>query len=192
MLTVVCVVLLLSIGVSGDTLPESPESVATSNLQSSCVEGDLAGVIQAIADGADLDAPGIRGGQTPFMSSAIRGNVEIARELVKAGADISIGESKGYTAIHGASFQGHSEMLKYLIDELGFDPNDVHEDGFTPLHRVSWGIEPRHLEAARLLISYGVRPDVPDTLKGRTAIDMAGSRVMQDLLIEELKNHDEL
>ena len=39
--------------------------------------------------------------------------------------------------MHGAGFQGRSEVAKVLIAH-GMDPNDRHKDGYTPLIRACW------------------------------------------------------
>ena len=43
----------------------------------------------------------------------------------------------------GAGFQGRDKIAKILI-EHGINPSDMHKDGFTPIHRASWGQEKRH------------------------------------------------
>ena len=55
--------------------------------------------------------------------------------------------------IHLAVHKNATQVIKVMVSELGFDPN-IHRvsDKCTPLHLAVWF---NHLEAARLLISYG-------------------------------------
>lgn len=47
-----------------------------------------------------------------------------------------------------------------VLKDFNLDINDVHEDGYTPLHRACWGTEPRHTETIELLVEeYGVDPN---------------------------------
>jgi ankyrin repeat protein len=62
--------------------------------------------------------------------------------------------------MHGAGFQGRSEIAQILIDH-GLNPSDRHDDGFTPIHRACWGSSPNHLKTVQVLISNGVSLDEP-------------------------------
>lgn len=112
------------------------------------------------------------GGQTPLMMAVLQGKVEMVKVALAADADTTIGENDGYTAVHGASFQGRPKIMEMLIAH-GLDPNDKvrragrlewnpaasppllslwltvfgaaqHNDGFTPIHRATWGTTPGH------------------------------------------------
>eukprot|EP00386_Alphamonas_edax_P007153 GDKI01023650.1.p1 GENE.GDKI01023650.1~~GDKI01023650.1.p1 ORF type:complete len:207 (+),score=63.53 GDKI01023650.1:73-693(+) len=102
------------------------------------------------------------GGQTPLMSAVLGGNVEAVRVLLKAGADPNIGEKDGYTAVHGAGFQGRAEILKVLMEEgKNVDPFHFHRDGYNGMHRACWGSSDRHAETIKMFIKYNVTPDIP-------------------------------
>ena len=44
--------------------------------------------------------------------------------------------------MHGAGFQGRSEIGQLLIDH-GIDPFEKHGDGYVPIQRACWGNEDR-------------------------------------------------
>ena len=53
---------------------------------------------------------------------------------------MKIGEENGYTPMHGAAFQGRYDVAQYLIQVAGLDPNDLHSDGYRPIHRAGANI----------------------------------------------------
>lgn len=99
--------------------------------------------------------------QTPFMTSALKGNVKMMAKLLELGADPNKGEENGYTAFHGAGFQGHAEVARFLCREVKqLDANEMHKDGYRPIHRACWGKEARFGEFVKVLIEdCGVDPD---------------------------------
>jgi ankyrin repeat protein len=54
-------------------------------------------------------------GTTPLHSVAIWGDVESARILLDAGAEIDVPAEEDCTALHEAINQGHLEMVKLLV-----------------------------------------------------------------------------
>jgi ankyrin repeat protein len=44
------------------------------------------------------------------------GNEEMVRLLVESGADVNIREGKYGTALRGASFRGHANVIRFLLD----------------------------------------------------------------------------
>jgi ankyrin repeat protein len=120
------------------------------------------------------------GGQTALMFSVLGGKVNAVELLLKAGADVTIGENDGYTPMHGAGFQGRAEIAKLLIDH-GISVHDVHTDGYTPFHRACWGSEKRHTDTVRVFLEAGVDPDLPGR-DGRTCADMTRSKGTKKLL----------
>ena len=125
-------------------------------------------------------------GQTPLMKSILMGHTEMVRILLMLPeVDVSLGEKDGYTAFHGAGFQGRAEIAKLLLeDSRNIDPNTFHEDGFAPLHRACWGREQRHVDTIRVLVDTGkVRWDMK-TKNGKTCRDIAMSPLIVNVMKE--------
>ena len=79
--------------------------------------------------------------------------------------------------------QGRTEIMRLLLeDRRKMDPNHYHQDGFTPLHRVCWGHDQRHIDTIKLLVETGrVKHDVK-ARNGKTCRHIAGHPGMLDLL----------
>lgn len=56
-----------------------------------------------------------RDGQTPLAAACSRGDLEMARVLVRHGADARLRTREGWSMLHIASFCGNPELLLYLI-----------------------------------------------------------------------------
>ena len=82
------------------------------------------------------------GGFTPLMFAARQGDLESARLLVAAGADINIvaGDGKGPLAL--AIYNGNYELASFLIDSKA-DVNLADAERFTPLF---WAVDRRNME----------------------------------------------
>lgn len=64
--------------------------------------------------------------------AAAHGNVEIARFLLRNGADINLKDTNGETPLHHAVGDGRTEMVELLI-ALGADVNASDKEGKTPI-----------------------------------------------------------
>jgi ankyrin repeat protein/L-ascorbate metabolism protein UlaG (beta-lactamase superfamily) len=64
----------------------------------------------------------------PLHLAAINGNIEIARLLLAAGADVDCGDSDESTPLHNAGLHRHPEMLAFLL-ENGADVNRRDRNG---------------------------------------------------------------
>lgn len=128
-------------------------------------------------------------GQTPLMYAVLNGNLEAVKVLMDAGADSTIGEAQGYTPMHGAGYQGRAEIAALLIDKYKLDPSDMHEDGFTPLHRACWGDTQRHTDTVRVLLDSGVHYN-EFSRGGELCMDMTENEGTAQLLIEYKRRSD--
>lgn len=129
-------------------------TVAFGDIHSAIISNDLEGVRTAVANGELNKRSDSR--QSPVMHSTLLGRPAVVDLLLESGADLSItdakpGNSNGYTPIHGAGFRGRPEIMRSLI-KAGMDPNDIHNDGFSPLHRACWGKEEGHTETIEVLL----------------------------------------
>jgi len=90
--------------------------------------------------------------ETPLHVSSHLGNVEIARVLLKHGADTEARDVGDYSPLEYVAQTGHVELVQVFL-EHGADANAQDEDGFTPLYLA---LAAGQLEVARVLLSHGV------------------------------------
>ena len=81
---------------------------------------------------------------TPLMLAAREGNVELARILVGAGADVNAAAGDGKTALALAIFNGNYEAASFLVDSKA-DVNKADAQRFTPLF---YAVDRRNMETA--------------------------------------------
>ncbi|MEP7304414.1 MAG: ankyrin repeat domain-containing protein [Acidobacteriota bacterium] len=81
---------------------------------------------------------------TPLMFAAREGDLESARLLVAAGADVRPTASDGKDALGLAIFNGNYELASFLVDNKS-PVNQADTQGFTPLF---WAVDRRNMETA--------------------------------------------
>ncbi len=81
---------------------------------------------------------------TPLMFAAREGDVESARLLVAAGADVNAIAGDGKDALGLAIFNGNYELASFLVDSKS-NVNQADTQGFTPLF---WAVDRRNMETA--------------------------------------------
>lgn len=114
-----------------------------------------------------------RRGQTPLIVTSSQdwhGDSEIAHTLVRAGADITISDYHGTTALMAAARAGHTPVVGYLLS-AGAQSGRTNKRGATALYMAVRG---NHLAAARKLLTHGANPNT--TLNSQSALALALSR----------------
>jgi len=97
------------------------------------------------ADAADQKPEDFASGWlTPLMFAAREGDVESARMLVAAGADVNALAGDAKNALGLAIFNGNYEVASYLIDAKS-NVNQADTQRFTPLY---WAVDRRNMETA--------------------------------------------
>jgi ankyrin repeat protein len=84
------------------------------------------------------------GSMTPLMFAAREGDVESARMLLDAGADVNATAGDGKNGLSLAIFNGNYEAASLLIDRKA-DVNNTDTQRFTPLF---WAVDRRNMETA--------------------------------------------
>ena len=135
-----------------------------------------------------------RGGSTPLLFAARSGDVESARLLVAAGANVDDALPDGMTALVEAAHSGH-EAVGMLLLEKGADPN-ARGVGYTALHAA---VLRGGLELVKALLARGANPnlamtkgtpvrrnsedfELPATLVGATPYLLAAKFVEADIM----------
>jgi ankyrin len=125
------------------------------------------------------------GGLTPLVFAAREGDVETAKVLLDAGADVNLTTEYGWTPLLTAVNNRNYRVAQLLI-ERGADVNLANKGGWTPLYlatdnrNIEGGDYPvpkadlDHLEIIRLMLEKGARPDtrVKDNTLTRTIFTM--------------------
>ena len=100
----------------------------------------------------------MRGGSTALLFAARSGDVESARLLLAAGANVNDELPDGMSALTLAARSGRTEMAKLLI-ERGANPN-ANGTGYTPLHVA---VLVGDFDVVAALIARGADPNIPLT-----------------------------
>jgi len=82
------------------------------------------------------------GGFTPLMFAAREGQLEAARLLAAADANVNTTAADGKNALSMAIYNGHFEVASFLL-ETGADANHADAEGFPPLF---WAVDRRNME----------------------------------------------
>jgi uncharacterized protein len=81
---------------------------------------------------------------TPLMFAAREGDLESAKLIIAAGANVNTRGGDGKNALALAIFNGNYELASYLIDAKS-DVNQADTQRFTPLY---WAVDRRNMETA--------------------------------------------
>jgi ankyrin repeat protein len=158
--------LALTLLVSAATPPDSPVADAA-------MRGDQGSVRALLQQGADVNAA--QGdGMTALHWAADRGDLEMARMLVYAGAGLeAVTRMAEYTPLHLASRAGHGAVVRALL-EAGSDPAaPTGSGGATPLHLAAAAGD---AEAVAALIEHGGDVDAREERAGQTPLIFAAAQ----------------
>ncbi|HKN24462.1 MAG TPA: ankyrin repeat domain-containing protein [Candidatus Acidoferrum sp.] len=105
--------------------------------------------------------------------AAVFGHLDVARCLADHGADVNAPATNGsgYNALTGAVASGHTEIVKWLL-ENGANPNYRYGPGYSPLLTAAAN---GHLEIVKLLLAHGADPRAA-TNDGKSALALASER----------------
>ena len=97
-----------------------------------------------------------QGGDTAFLFAVRAGDLDSAKLLVAAGANVNDASAWGVTATAVAAHSGYREVVEFLLDK-GADPNPG-KAGFTALHAA---IMRRDEKMVTALLAHGADPNAP-------------------------------
>ena len=117
-------------------------------------------------DDVHPDPASSRGGFSALMFAAREGDLDSARLLVEAGAQVNHSSPEYGSALVVAAASGHEEFARFLLDR-GADPNATDRWGFAPLHyALREGITAIGISRGRIPTdSYWLRPSMPGLVK---------------------------
>lgn len=142
-------------------------------LHEAAAAGDVARVKELVEKDASL-AKGFSPDGFPILAlAAVFGQVEVTKYLHAKGVDVNAAATNGsgYNALTGAVTSGHTEIVKWLL-ENGADPNYRYANNYSPLLNAAAN---GHLEILKLLIAHGADLHAK-TNDGKTALAFAEER----------------
>lgn len=143
-------------------------------IQEAVISGNLEAVEQHIAAGSDINQQEPFSNSSPLISAATFGKIEIAKALIDAGADLTIKNNDGSTALHVAAFFCRVEIVQMLIDAKA---NKAIQNNFgaTPRETVMGpfaDMKPIYEMLEKQLAPLGLKLDMEELEKTRPVIAM--------------------
>ncbi|MGH8819754.1 MAG: ankyrin repeat domain-containing protein [Rhodoferax sp.] len=128
---------------------------------------------QALLEAPKIDVNALNPqGESPLMIASLKGQFDIAKELVDKGADVN---KTGWTPLHYAATGGHAEIISLLLDHYAYI-DAASPNGTTPLMMAAYYGTP---QAVKLLLDQGADPLLKNQ-QGLSAIDFANRAGRQD------------
>lgn len=133
---------------SGGEVFRSKNNAQDERLFDAASDGDMAGVVRALADGGSPNASCGRG-CTALMIAAAGGRVQILDVLLAHGANINATSEAGMTALSAAIARGEAGTVEHLL-RCGADPS-VHAANTPPAMQLA--LQYREYKIAELLLA---------------------------------------
>ena len=146
------------------------------------VKGDLGSVRRLISQGVDVNARDASDGKTALIAACREGYLEVAKELIEAGADVTLTDNQGRNAIYVSARQRYVPIVKLLIDN-GCDINQRTITDETALLSAAWAADT--YEMIKLLVESGaeinIRRKSDDTVLA-AAVSAENEKIVQFLI----------
>jgi len=152
------------------TLLPAP-SVGDTRISDAAMQGDRAAVQSLLA--AKVDVNVAQGdGSTALHWAAYRDDLEMAKLLIRAGANVKAATRLGdYTPIFFAAKNGNAEMIELLL-KAGSDVDASNRNGTTPLMLAAGSGK---ADAVKALLDHGAKVDATDVTNGQTPLMFAAA-----------------
>ena len=111
------------------------------------------------------------------LTTRSQGNLVVQRLVQTDHSLIHRKDNAGYTALHVAALQGHSEIVRFLIDK-GAKVNVAANNGDTPLHDAA---ENDHGTLVQFLLARGAEKYVKNK-EGRRPVDVCHNKNVKEIL----------
>ena len=145
-----------------------PVSPQDTELHKCAYRGEKGGVLAALVDGVDVNAPGAMG-RTALHRAVSGQHVAVVRLLLERGANTGAADRSGRTPLHWAAVVG-SVPCAELLCEAGADLESTTKGaGATPLHMAA---DSGHAPFVAFMLERGGNPEAKD-LGGLRPVDLA-------------------
>jgi len=85
-----------------------------------------------IESGAAVNMPS-EDGETPVLRAAARGKLDTVRVLTELKANVNTPNKDGWTPLHVSVYNGHTPVVKHLVEKCNALINTKNNDGDTPI-----------------------------------------------------------
>lgn len=111
----------------------APSEDSLTNIWVAVKTGNREALKTHLTNRVDLNTQDPQSGLTPLSWTVFAGAVEIAEQLIKAGADVNRKNRDGGTPLHEAAFMGQDRIARILLQNAA-DVEARNDDGQTPLN----------------------------------------------------------
>jgi uncharacterized protein len=153
-------------------------------LSEAAMQGNRQAVSALLAQKVDID--GSQGdGTTALHWAAFRDDLEMAKTLIQAGANVRVTTREGeITPLFMACTNGSAAMVELLV-KAGADVNGVKANGTTPLMTAAAS---GSADAVKVLLDHGANVNAKETVHGQTAL-MFAAALNRDAVVRVLMAH---
>jgi ankyrin repeat protein len=120
----------------------------------------------------------LKDGTTALHYAAHQGDVELAAQLIKAGADVNARNDYGSTPMQEAASRADAALLSLLLKSRA-DVESPNDEGETALMTVA---RTGNVEAAKVLLKAGAKVNATESWRGQTALMWAAAQGNPDMV----------